>query len=100
MKQFNTEHLNGFKPNGDRWHGPLGDPWKDYQNIRRNSLGKRALRAYRRRSAFFAPFKSPVLVLNTEELATIYHLPGGVAATPGLARVPSKKAEAPSNLPI
>jgi hypothetical protein len=100
MKQFNSESLNGFKPNSKRWHMPLGDPWSDYQNARRNYLGKRALMAYRRRSAFYAPHISKTLVLNTEELATIYHLPGGVAATPGLARVPSKKGEAPSNLPI
>lgn len=99
LKQFNSESLNGFKPN-DRWHNPLGDPWLDFQNIRRNRFGRLVLQAYRRRSAFYPPFVSPTMVLNTEELATIFHLPGGVAATPGLARVPSKKAEAPSNLPI
>jgi hypothetical protein len=40
------------------------------------------------------------MILNTEELATIFHFPGQVAGTPTLERVPSKKAEAPSNLPI
>jgi hypothetical protein len=39
-------------------------------------------------------------VMTTEELATIFHLPGKVATTPSLARIPSKRAEAPSNLPI
>ncbi len=39
-------------------------------------------------------------VMTTEELATIFHLPGRVATTPSLARIPSKRAEAPSNLPI
>jgi hypothetical protein len=100
MKQFNSESLNGFKPNSKRWHTKLGDPWQDFNNMRRNGFGNKALKAYRRRSAFYPPYVAPTLVLNTEELATIFHLPGGVAATPGLARVPSKKAEAPSNLPI
>ncbi len=100
MKQFNTEHLNGFKPNGKKWIAQFDYPWQDYMNIRRTYLSKRFLMAYRRRSAFYPPFKTKTLVLNTEELATIYHLPGAVAGTPTLKRVPSKKAEAPTNLPV
>jgi len=100
LKQFNTEHLNGFRPNGDRWHMKIDEPWTDYKNMRRNFFAKVSLKAYRRRSAFYPPYKSPTLILNTEELATIYHLPGSVSATPGLERVPSKKAEAPTNLPV
>ncbi|MDE1974966.1 MAG: hypothetical protein KGI49_00445 [Patescibacteria group bacterium] len=99
MKQFNTEHLNGFKPNGDKWTQQFDYPWQDYKNTRRHYLVKKFLKAYRRRSAFYPPYAAKPVVLNTEELATIYHLPGSVAATPGLARVPSKKAEAPVNLP-
>lgn len=38
-------------------------------------------------------------VMTTEELATIFHLPGKVSTTPSLGRIPSKRAEAPSNLP-
>jgi hypothetical protein len=100
MKQFNTEHLNGFKPNGDVWHNRLGDPWKDYKDIRRNRFSNEALAMYKRRSFFYTPYEGKPLVLNTEELATIYHFPGSVAATPTLERIPSKKAEAPSNLPM
>ena len=40
------------------------------------------------------------LIINSEELATMFHFPGPVAGTPALERVPSKKAEAPSNLPV
>jgi hypothetical protein len=40
------------------------------------------------------------MVLNAEELATMYHFPGSVASTPGIERVASKKAEAPINLPL
>lgn len=100
MKQFNHEHLNGFKTNGDKWHPSIGDPWTDFRNWRRNKYGKLALMAYKRRSYFYPPFISKHLTMNTEELATIYHLPGSVAQTPNLDRIPSKKSQAPQNLPI
>ena len=52
--------------------------------MRRNRFGRLALMAYKRRSFFYTPFKTKPIVLNTEELATIYHFPGSmVAATPG-----------------
>ncbi|MEA2715276.1 MAG: hypothetical protein QOG91_304 [Candidatus Parcubacteria bacterium] len=100
MKQFNADNLNGFRPNGDKWHAKLGDPWLDYKDYRRNRFGRLALMAYKRRSYFYSPFKSKLLVLNTEELATIYHFPGSVSQTPTMERVPSKKAQAPMNLPV
>lgn len=53
--------------------------------------------------AIFHPFihlkASNVFVINTEELATLYHFPGEVAATPGLKRIDSVKGNAPNNLP-
>jgi len=100
FKQFNYENLNGIKQNTKKWHLRLGDPWLDYKNYRRNRYGRLGLMAYKRRSFFYGPFKSKQLVMNTEELATIYHFPGSVAQTPTLDRVPSKKAQAPGNLPI
>ena len=100
MKHYNTEHLNGFKPDGDIWHSRLSDPWHDYKDHRRNLFSAEALAMYKRRSFFYAPYDGKPMVLNTEELATVYHFPGSVAATPTLERLPSKKAEAPFNLPI
>ncbi len=100
MKQFTTPHLNGLKPNGDKWVHQLGEPWHDYRDIRRNKLSKGVLEAYKLRSYFYPPHQAEPIVMNAEELATIFHFPGSVAASPGLARVPSKKAEAPANLPI
>jgi hypothetical protein len=49
---------------------------------------------------FGHPHASDVFTLNLEELASLYHLPGQVATTPGLARIDSTKVDAPSNLPI
>ncbi len=101
MKQFNTEHLNGFRPNGDMWTGPLKFPWQDFKDIRKTRALKGGLLAYKMRSFFYPPFDGgKQLILNTEELATIYHFPGAAALTPTLDRLPSKKSGAPANLPI
>ncbi len=55
--------------------------WKMYRN-------------YRRR----LPSKTPV-ILNTEELATLYHLPGLGVRAPLFPRVDSKKGQPPPGLP-
>jgi hypothetical protein len=99
MKQFNAENLNGFKP-AKRWHGKISDPWEDFMDMRAHRFSRLSLRAYKMRSYFYTPFTTKPLVLNTEELATLYHFPGSVSQTPNLERVPSKRAQAPSNLPI
>ncbi len=99
FKHFSSEYLNGFKPGGP-WMGNLEYPWQDYKDIRRNRMSKWVIMAYKRRSFFYPPFDHNPLVLNTEELATLFHFPGAVASTPTLERVPSKKSEAPANLPI
>lgn len=39
-------------------------------------------------------------VLNVEELATLFHFPGEVAATPTLPRIDSTKSSSPADLPI
>lgn len=101
FKHFNTENLNGFKPNGETWTAQLvGKPWEDFRGRRRNLFSHGVLMAYKRRSFFYPPFKGKSLVMNSEELATVYHFPGSVVATPTLDRVPSKKGVAPGNLPV
>lgn len=43
--------------------------------------------------------RSPGFILNTEELATLFHFPGQEVATPGIQRIPAKKGAAPMELP-
>ncbi len=51
--------------------------------------------------SFFVPNLQPQsFVLNTEEIATIFHFPGRVSESPSIERVESRSAEPPSNLPI
>jgi len=97
LKQFNSNNLNKFVPT--RYNVMFDYPWQDFRNIRKDRARRKVIRAYKYRSWFFAPYKTPSFVLTTEELATIFHFPGGVVQTPTISRVPSKKAEAPSNLP-
>lgn len=99
FKHFSSPHLNGFKL-GSSWLPKLEYPWQDFRSFRKNKYSGLIIAAYKRRSYFYPPFKCKPMVMNTEELATLFHFPGQVAATPTLERVPSKKAEAPSNLPI
>ena len=56
--------------------------------------------AYRKRSYFFPPYTRTVFQLNIEEIATMFHFPGRVSETPNLARIESKRGEAPVNLPV
>jgi hypothetical protein len=97
FKQFNAPHLNGFKPE----EGMNFDyKWQDWKGKKLAERKKGHYRAYCERGYFHYPFKRKWTVLNTEELATIYHFPGSAVMTPTLKRIPSKRADAPSNLPI
>ncbi len=101
FKQFGSNNLNGFKPS---FNASYDYPWQDFKGIRKRKNEINLLEAYKRRSFFNSPFKhfhGKPFILTSEELATIWHFPSStVAATPTLARLPSKKGEAPSNLPM
>ncbi len=97
FRQYNSNELNGFKPNNTT---SFDFPWQDFKDIRVTKLKKSMFDAYKKRSYFYLPYKQKPFVLNTEELATIYHFPGGVAETPTFGRITSKKSEPPVNLPI
>lgn len=99
FRPYNSNHLNGFRlahPTGVEY------PWQNYTllGLKVPRLKRRMFDAYRRRSYFFPPYRRKPFVLNAEELATIYHPIGGVARTPTLKRIPSKKVEPPPSLPV
>ena len=100
FRQYSSNTLNGFKL------GKFTDfdyPWEDFGRMRRNARERDLLNAYKLRSFFYVPYKNFLtkpFVLNTEELATIFHLPGAVASTPSLVKTQSRKGEAPPNLPV
>lgn len=116
FKQFNSPDLNSL---GGAWSTGFFDyPWQDVRGKKTLELKKEILEAYKERDYFWKEkikysgwfFFSTILgksyvdrehfVLNTEELATIFHFPGKVASTPSFNRVESKKVTPPSNLPV
>lgn len=99
FRNYNSGELNGFKATRNP-DATVNYPWQFIKKSKQNGLKQEMIDAYKHRGYFYNEFNSPYFVLNTEELATIFHLPGGVATTPAFDRIGSKKAEAPSNLPL
>ncbi|OIO30579.1 hypothetical protein AUJ77_02095 [Candidatus Nomurabacteria bacterium CG1_02_43_90] len=98
FRAFNSNNLNGFRY-ADQAIG-WDYPWQDYEKIRITKKRKEFFEAYKYRAWFHDPRKLTPFVLTTEELATVFHFPGGVAQTPTFGRISSRKSEAPVNLPI
>ncbi len=73
------------------WQDPKGHHAAHYKH---EELHEYKLRSWTRRTGDDVGF-----ILTTEELATLFHPAGQVLLTPTLERVPSARAEAPSNLP-
>ena len=113
FRHFSSEDLNSFSLN-NLTKSP-DEPWKDIGKRKAEKKKVYILDDYKNRTWFYGSFNfkklkkyftNPVasgskpFVLSTEELATIYHLPGRVAETPTFTRIESKKGEPPANLPI
>jgi hypothetical protein len=101
FRNFNSNNLNGFKATNI----PAGEyemfPFIKRSQKKINREKRKLLDAYKHRGYFYNEFKRPSFVLNTEELATIFHFPaGGLDTSPSFTRIGSKKSEAPNNLPI
>ncbi|HEY0980117.1 MAG TPA: hypothetical protein VGE18_01765 [Candidatus Paceibacterota bacterium] len=115
LRQYGSADFNGFKPDGPSITGGHDFPWQDMFGKKTLERKGEILEEYKKRKYFYGDFdlsnpmtyfshpntsgKKP-FILSTEELATLYHLPGRVAETPTFERIESKKAEAPGNLPI
>jgi hypothetical protein len=112
IRQYNTNDYNAFKPANTT---SFDFPWQDVLGNRIIKKKKDLLGAYKARAFFYGKFNFKKIkkyfthpnasggkpfILSTEELATMFHLPGRVSETPTFTRIESKKAEPPSNLPI
>ncbi len=85
---------------GFKWRTDVDWPWwQDPSGKLRLAMKETQLDEYKRRTLSPQSTSYGPGVMTTEELATIYHFPGKVATTPTLGRIPSKRAEAPANLP-
>lgn len=103
LKTYNTQTLNGFKLNSRAMATKM--PWWLPSRVTR---GRKAYKMrtywnyYRRRKPFtdLRALKSQMIILNAEELATIYHYPGRTAKAPLLPRIDAKRSEPPATLPV
>lgn len=104
FKPFNTAEWNDI--DSSAWMKRFDDyPWDITINKRKDRFRHQMIEAYRRRQFFHEPFseglpKDDIMVMSTEELATIFHIPSQAVTTPSLERIQSATSEAPSNLPI
>ena len=94
FRQFATQNLNAFKPEPTRsTTGKITGFFKKWQL------------ALRKRDFFAAyaharPTAGAKCILNTEELATVYHFPIGTVGTTELQKVGSRKGGPPATLPL
>jgi len=79
---------------------PFNDyPWELFLQKKKDYVAKHLVDAFRRRLYFYPPYKRDAMVMSTEELATLYHIPSAAAPAPALQRIESATTTAPSNLP-
>lgn len=91
--QFTAQNLNGFRPNVDTMTIIRGNV-KLFKSTRMWYRKRRLWESFKR---MYWPRRTSVL--NTEELATLYHFPTIVVEAPLLRRLGAKKGEPPAGLP-
>lgn len=115
LRQYNSPHLNGFKPT---LVTAFDYKYQDISGTRLPALKRKFFYNYVNRAFFYDDVlydsgegekkflffrqspKKKTFVLSSEELATIFRIPGRVSETVSLERIEATKSEAPANLPV
>lgn len=92
IKQFTTLNLNAFRPDAKTKTSVYYYLTRLRKNMRRTKL----IKAYKSRSGTRG---ANYYILNTEELATIWHFPNKYVKIPLLQKTGAKKGEPPAILP-
>lgn len=101
VRIFDPYKQNGFNQIMPvRGQSDFDYPWQDWNDIRQNKVKRNLFFRYKHRAYFYVPYDQVPTFMTTEELATIWHFPSSAVVTPALDRVPSKRSDAPINLPI
>ncbi len=107
LKQFSTLTLNAFSLNGKAMATAVPWWWPPFLKRRRKAVKQRLFYDYfRARKPFVDTWwwnglRSKVpLVLNSEELATIFHFPGTTTRAPLMPRLEARRGEPPAILPV
>jgi len=114
FRQYASPLTNSF----ERYNSTQFDYFWQYTKKSLFALKNRMVLHYRERELFYPPLRHKIkipwpfsilfpkyahthhFILNSEELATIFHFPGQVSETPTFKRIESKTAKPPANLPI
>ena len=109
FKPFGSQNFNGL---GRHYDTTFVD-WKyqDMTGLRTPTYKRRFFKRFINRDAFYEgtflyslnPFwhgNSKSIILTSEELATLFHIPGRVSESSAVKRIEAVKAEPPQNLPI
>jgi hypothetical protein len=101
FKETSTENLGGLRPLSKVMTKVKSVPFWFLDKRKLYLRKRRMFKYYTKRWSPFFPKRGGTFVLNTEELATLYHFPGkSVAPAAGVSRIETKKKGVPSNLPV
>jgi len=98
FRQFSTQDMNSFRPIGNTLTFVTSKKLTTKSWFRNQKLYIRKRMIYDLYRLRWFPSK--VSILNTEELATVFHFPIVSVESPLLRRVDARKGEPPPNLPI
>ena len=101
--QFNIQNLNRFKPkNLTVFDSLLARIFPRYKNFRVLSKKRKMFDYYKQRrfGKYNKTREEEFSILNTEELATIFHFPTIMVGAPKIRRAEAKKGSPPPGLPI
>ncbi|MFA6198530.1 MAG: hypothetical protein WC734_05285 [Patescibacteria group bacterium] len=91
LRQFASEDLNGFKPDKRTF---VKSNFVLFNKPRMSGRQTNLMSNYKMRMA------GSGIILNTEELATVFHFPTETVKAPMLKKAESKRGEPPAGLPI
>ena len=98
LRQFNTQDMNSFKSISETMTKVTGRIFTTKGWFRKNKL------FYKKRVIYdlykLRWFPPECSIMNTEELATVFHFPIISVESPLLRRLDTRKGEPPANLPI
>lgn len=99
IKQFNTQDLNGFKPDSGTKTAA------DYYFVKRRVRKKQhAILKHAKARTFYKDYmnrKAPKpFILNVEELASIFHFPVMTVKAPQMQKTEARRGEPPIRLPV
>ncbi len=97
FSEFDIIGRNGIAP---KWRTDFDyNYFQDPSGKRKLRMKKSELDSYKLRDYYREKSADAPKIFTTEELATMYHLPGRAVVTPALERITSTRRDAPSNLP-